>query len=56
MMKNGILLLATGLFFAILAWVFFAYFQNAAFTILILILAVVVLAKPVISKFPSKKQ
>jgi len=32
-------------------WAFFAYFQNYAFTILLLIFAIAVLVKPVKSKF-----
>lgn len=37
MMKNNLALLASGLICAILAWLFFNYFQSHAFTILIVI-------------------
>jgi len=55
-MKNVIILLTTGVICAILAWTFFAYFQSYAFTILLLIFVIVVLAKPVKSKFSSGKK
>lgn len=53
-MKNNMLLLISGLACAVLAWIFFAYFQNYAFTILLLILGITVLAKPVLNKFRDR--
>ena len=50
-MKDNLMLIAAGIICALLAWAFFVYFQNSAFTILLLIFAVVVLAKPIKSKF-----
>ena len=52
-MKNNILLLISGVACAALAWLFFAYFQNYALTILLLIFVIAVLAKPVKSKFSA---
>ncbi len=55
-MKDNILLLLAAIFFSLLAWAFFSYFQNYAFTILLLIFFIAVLAKPVKSKFSGKKK
>ena len=55
-MKDNLLLLFTAIVCAILAWVFFVYFQNYAFTILLLIFVIAVLAKPVKSKFGHSKK
>jgi membrane protein insertase Oxa1/YidC/SpoIIIJ len=52
-MKDNLLLLATGIICAALAWVFFAYSQNYAFTIILLIFAVSALVRPVKSKFSN---
>ena len=50
-MKDNLMLLIAGIICALLSWVFFVYLQNYAFTILLLIFSVAVLAKPVKSKF-----
>ncbi len=55
-MKDNLMLIATSIICALLAWAFFAYFQNTAFTILLLIFAIAVLAKPVKSKFGHSKK
>lgn len=53
-MKDGILLLITGVICAVLAWGFFHYFQNWALTIIIAILAIAIIARPKKAKFGKK--
>ncbi len=55
-MKDSVMLLVVGIICAVLAWAFFAYLQNYAFTIFLLIFVVVVLAKPVKSKFGNSNK
>ena len=50
-MKDNFLLLLTAIICALVAWAFFHYLQNYAFTILLFISVIAALAKPVKSKF-----
>jgi len=54
-MKDSVLLLITGLVCAGFSWLFFAYFQDKAFTILLFIALISILTKPVKSKFGNKR-
>jgi uncharacterized membrane protein YfcA len=53
-MKDNIILLAAGLVCAALAWLFFARFQNSAFTIMLAIFGIAILAKPIYKKYRSR--
>lgn len=53
-MKDGLLLLLSGIVCAALAWLFFNQLQNHAFTALLIILAMVLAAKPLGKIFRSK--
>jgi len=50
-MKDNLILLVTGIICSLLSWAFFAYLQDSAFTILLLITAAAILGKAVKSKF-----
>lgn len=52
-MKDNIILLAAGLVCAALAWMFFDHLQESAFTIMLVIFVITIVAKSIYRKYRS---
>jgi uncharacterized membrane protein YfcA len=53
-MKDTLILLVAALVCAVLSWLFFAYFQNSAFTIMLAIFVIAILAKPLYKQYRDR--